>query len=143
MKYKIGDRVKMARPPGAPTWRDTVYEITDYREILTGHGKKLVYQGTPDGGASFFWLEECDIELSKPKFQLSGMSNLGYPYVGIDWSEDEYSEWGDFDLSDWRYVPPTCDCGAAAVGNIPHFDWCVLAGKEELATKRKPRHEFD
>ena len=45
--------------------------------------------------------------------------------------------------ADKRPPPPKCDCGAAAIGGIPHSDYCTLYGTEEVATKRKPRNEWD
>jgi len=38
---------------------------------------------------------------------------------------------------------PKCDCGAAAVGGIPHSHYCSVSHLESIAKKREPRNEWD
>ena len=100
----------------------TKFRITELRKVID-----IDYAQVTHNSKGLYWVPVSDCKLA-------------------DWRvEEEDSHWSlygrEWPTIDNKPTRPKCDCGATAVGGIPHFDWCSIKHIEDEAPRR-PRDEI-
>lgn len=65
-----------------------------------------------------------------PAFSIFASS--GYRSSYYDDEDDDFTKWSKRQDGD-KKEPIKCNCGAAKVGGIPHYEWCAIYNLEKVA----------